>query len=64
LRSRGSASTAATGCDYLRLLAVSRVYLDNVPRIQASWMTQGLKMGRLIRAAGARRCSATRSTAR
>jgi cyclic dehypoxanthinyl futalosine synthase len=31
----------ATGDDYLRLLAVSRLYLDNVPNIQASWVTQG-----------------------
>jgi cyclic dehypoxanthinyl futalosine synthase len=53
LRSRGSASTAATGFDYLRLLAVSRIYLDNVPSIQASWVTQGLKMGQVALAFGA-----------
>jgi cyclic dehypoxanthinyl futalosine synthase len=34
----------ATGIEYLRVLALSRVYLDNVPNIQASWVTQGLKM--------------------
>ncbi len=34
----------ATGVEYLRVLALSRVYLDNVPNIQASWVTQGLKM--------------------
>lgn len=34
----------ATGVEYLRILALSRVYLDNVPNIQASWVTQGLKM--------------------
>lgn len=37
----------ATGLDYLRVLAVSRLYLDNVPHLQASWLTPGLKMGQL-----------------
>ncbi len=43
----------ATGIDYLRMLAVSRVYLDNVPNIQASWVTQGLRMGQVALAFGA-----------
>jgi len=34
-----------TGIDYLKMLAVSRLYLDNVDHIQASWLTQGLKLG-------------------
>jgi cyclic dehypoxanthinyl futalosine synthase len=38
---------AATGVDYLMTLAVSRLYLDNVRHIQASWVTQGLKMGQV-----------------
>jgi cyclic dehypoxanthinyl futalosine synthase len=33
--------------DYLTTLAVSRIYLDNVPNIQASWVTQGLKIGQV-----------------
>jgi cyclic dehypoxanthinyl futalosine synthase len=33
----------ATGVDYLRVLALSRIYLDNVKNIQASWVTQGIK---------------------
>ena len=37
----------ATGVDYLRLLAVSRLYLDNVPNIQASWVTQGSRVGQV-----------------
>src|SRR5665647_212163 len=45
--------TPATGFDYLRLLAVSRIYLDNLPSIQASWVTQGLKMGQVALAFGA-----------
>ena len=34
-----------TGIDYLKILAVSRLFLDNVQHIQASWLTQGLKLG-------------------
>jgi len=30
---------------YLRLLAVARLYLDNVPNIQSSWVTQGPYIG-------------------
>ena len=30
---------------YLKVLAVSRIFLDNVPNIQASWVTQGPKIG-------------------
>lgn len=43
----------ASGADYLRMLAVSRVYLDNVPSIQASWVTQGIKLGQVSLAFGA-----------
>ncbi len=34
-------------------LAVSRLYLDNVPHIQASWVTQGLKIGQVALRFGA-----------
>jgi cyclic dehypoxanthinyl futalosine synthase len=43
----------ATGVEYLMTLAVSRLYLDNVPHIQASWVTQGLKMGQVALRFGA-----------
>ncbi len=33
--------------EYLLLLAVSRIYLDNVPNIQVSWLTQGLKVAQI-----------------
>ncbi|TWU26751.1 Aminodeoxyfutalosine synthase [Novipirellula galeiformis] len=33
--------------EYLKTLAVSRLFLDNVPNIQSSWVTQGLKVGQL-----------------
>ena len=31
----------ASGIEYLKVLALSRIVLDNVPNIQASWVTQG-----------------------
>lgn len=34
-----------TGIDYLQMLAVSRLFLDNIRHIQASWLTQGIKLG-------------------
>lgn len=34
------------GEEYLRWLALSRVYLRNIPNIQVSWLTQGLDIGR------------------
>jgi len=37
----------STGLEYLRVLAVSRLYMDNFPHLQASWLTPGLKMGQL-----------------
>ncbi len=33
--------------EYLKTQAVSRLYLDNVPNIQSSWVTQGAKIGQL-----------------
>ncbi|MBU0728518.1 MAG: dehypoxanthine futalosine cyclase [Proteobacteria bacterium] len=37
----------ATGMTYLRTLALSRIFLDNVPNIQASWVTQGPKIAQV-----------------
>jgi cyclic dehypoxanthinyl futalosine synthase len=31
--------------DYLRTVAISRIILDNVPNLQSSWVTMGLKVG-------------------
>jgi cyclic dehypoxanthinyl futalosine synthase len=36
-----------SGYDYLRTVAVSRIMLDNVRNIQASWLTMGPKIGQL-----------------
>ncbi|MHB1341447.1 MAG: cyclic dehypoxanthinyl futalosine synthase [Coriobacteriia bacterium] len=44
---------AASGWDYLRTLAVSRLFLDSVPSIQASWVTQGPKVGQVSLSFGA-----------
>ena len=37
----------ATGTAYLRVLAVSRLVLHNIPNIQASWVTQGGKLAQV-----------------
>jgi cyclic dehypoxanthinyl futalosine synthase len=34
----------ATSVEYLKLLAISRLFLDNIENVQASWVTQGLKV--------------------
>ena len=39
--------------DYLKTLAVARLVLDNVPNVQASWVTQGIKIGQLALSFGA-----------
>src|SRR5918911_2465485 len=33
--------------DYLRTVAAARIVLDNVPNLQASWVTMGMKIGQL-----------------
>jgi len=43
----------ATGLDYLRTLALARIVLDNFDNLQASWVTQGGKVGQLSLAYGA-----------
>ncbi len=48
---RGGAE--ATGVDYLRTLALARIVLDNFDNLQASWVTQGGKVGQLSLAYGA-----------
>ena len=45
--------TEATGIDYLRTLAIARIFLDNFDNLQASWVTQGGKVGQLSLAFGA-----------
>jgi cyclic dehypoxanthinyl futalosine synthase len=47
------AGVEATGVEYLRTLAIARLVLDNFPNLQASWVTQGGKVGQLSLAFGA-----------
>lgn len=42
-----------TAVEYLRMLALSRIYLDNFDNIQASWVTQGPKVAQLSLSFGA-----------
>ena len=37
----------ASGVEYLKVLALSRIVLRNIPNIQASWVTQGAKMAQV-----------------
>jgi cyclic dehypoxanthinyl futalosine synthase len=39
--------------EYLRMQALSRIYLDNVENIQSSWVTQGLEVGQVALTYGA-----------
>lgn len=43
----------STAIDYLRVLALSRLYLDNFQNIQASWVTQGIKVAQIALRFGA-----------
>jgi len=43
----------ATGLEYLRTLAIARLVLDNIDNLQASWVTQGGKVGQLSLSYGA-----------
>lgn len=38
-----SVKEEATAVEYLKTLAISRLYLENVENVQSSWVTQGLK---------------------
>src|SRR2546429_8624968 len=42
--SLGKKGQKTTAVDYLKTLAVSRLYLDNIDHIQSSWLTPGIKV--------------------
>jgi len=44
---------AAGGHDYLRTLAISRLFLDNIENVQASWVTQGDRIAQIALRFGA-----------
>jgi len=39
--------------EYLRMQALSRIYLDNIPNVQSSWVTQGQDIGQVALTYGA-----------
>ncbi len=43
----------AGGMEYLRIIALSRILLDNVPNVQAGWVTEGPKLAQLALSFGA-----------
>jgi len=43
----------ATGVDYLKVVAVARIFIDNVIHIQAGWLTEGLKLAQIALSMGA-----------
>ena len=40
-------TSQVTGLDYLKTLAISRIFLDNFDNLQSSWVTQGPKVGQM-----------------
>ena len=40
-------NSQVTGLDYLKTLAISRIFLDNFDNLQSSWVTQGPKVGQM-----------------
>jgi len=43
----------ATGMAYLKIVAISRIFLDNMTYIQAGWLTEGLKLAQIALSFGA-----------
>ncbi|HOM87338.1 MAG TPA: CofH family radical SAM protein [Spirochaetota bacterium] len=43
----------ATGIDYLKTVAISRIFLDNVPYLHAGWLTEGMALAQIALAMGA-----------
>ncbi|MCX5845667.1 MAG: CofH family radical SAM protein [Deltaproteobacteria bacterium] len=52
-RTRMENMQPATGIDYLRIVAISRIFLDNITYIQAGWLTEGMKLAQIALAMGA-----------
>src|SRR5687768_9733348 len=50
---RGRVVRMAGANEYLRMLAIARLYFDNVPSLQSSWVTMGPKVGQLAMFFGA-----------
>jgi cyclic dehypoxanthinyl futalosine synthase len=52
-KTRMENTLSATGIDYLKILAIARIFLDNVIHIQAGWLTEGLKLAQVALTMGA-----------
>jgi cyclic dehypoxanthinyl futalosine synthase len=52
-RTRMEDMQPATGIDYLRVVAISRIFLDNIKFIQAGWLTEGMKLAQIALTMGA-----------
>jgi CofH subfamily radical SAM domain protein len=50
---RGRVVRMAGSEEYLRMLAIARLFLDNIPSLQSSWVTMGPKIGQLAMFFGA-----------
>lgn len=50
---RGRVVRMAGADEYLRMLAIARLYFDNIPSLQSSWVTMGPKIGQLAMHFGA-----------
>ena len=50
---RGRVVRMAGSDEYLRMLAIARLYFDNIPSLQSSWVTMGPKIGQLAMFFGA-----------
>ena len=52
-RRKNRTKLGATSSEYLRHVAISRIFFDNITHIQASWPTMGMEIAQLALAAGA-----------
>ncbi len=43
----------ATGIDYLKTIAIARIFLDNIPYLHAGWLTEGMALAQIALAMGA-----------
>jgi cyclic dehypoxanthinyl futalosine synthase len=50
---RGRVVRMAGADEYLRMLGIARLYFDNIPNLQSSWVTMGPKVGQLAMFFGA-----------
>jgi cyclic dehypoxanthinyl futalosine synthase len=52
-RTRMEHQLPATGMDYLKIVSIARIYLDNITTFQAGWLTEGMKLAQIALTMGA-----------